>query len=74
MEMDSGISGPLVASRRDEGMSTATTQGGVPTVSQPAPPPEEHVPEMRGQGVARESTQDQSLLVRNRQNSWMRGM
>ena len=27
MEMDSGISGPLVASCPDEGMSTATTQG-----------------------------------------------
>ena len=50
VEMDSGISG-LVASRPDEGMSTAPTQGEFPTVSQLAPPPEEHVPEMRGQGV-----------------------
>ena len=51
VEMDSGISGPPVASRPNEGMSTATTQGGIPTVPPPAPPPEEHVPEMRGQGV-----------------------
>ena len=35
----------------DEGMRTATTQGEIPTVPPPAPPPEEHVPEMRGQGV-----------------------
>ena len=34
-----------------DGMSTATTQGEVPTVPPPAPPPEDHVPEMRGQGV-----------------------
>ena len=49
--MDFGISGPPVASRPDEGMSTATTQGEIPRVPPPAPPPEEHVPEMRGQGV-----------------------
>ena len=30
VEMDSGISGPLVASRPEEGMSTATTQGKFP--------------------------------------------
>ena len=32
-------------------MSTATTPMEIPTVPPPAPPPEEHVPEMRGQGV-----------------------
>ena len=51
VEMDSGISGPPVASRPCEGMPTATAQGEIPTVPPPAPPPEEHVPEMRGQGV-----------------------
>ena len=51
VNMDSGMSGPPVASRPDEGMSTATTQGEIPTIPPPAPPPEEHVPEMRGQGV-----------------------
>ena len=45
VEMDSGISGPPVASRPDEGMSTATTQREIPTVPPPAPPPEEHVKE-----------------------------
>ena len=51
VEMDSGIVGSLVASRPDEGMPTATTQEEIPTVRPPAPPPEEHVPEMLGQGV-----------------------
>ena len=51
VEMDSGISGPPVASRPDEGMPTATTPGEIPTEPPSAPPPEEHVPEMRGQGV-----------------------
>ena len=41
-EMDTGISGPLATSRPYEGM---------PTVPPPAPPPQEHVPEMRSQGV-----------------------
>ena len=48
MEMDSGISGPQVTSRPDEGMPTATAPMEIPTVPPPAPPPEEHVPEMRG--------------------------
>ena len=39
--MDSGISGPPVASRSDEGMSTATTLGQIPAVPPPAPQPEE---------------------------------
>ena len=49
--MDSGICGPLLASRPEEGMSTATTRGEIPTVPPPAILPEEHVLEMRGQGV-----------------------
>ena len=32
VELVSGISGPPVASRPDEGMSTVTTQGEIPTV------------------------------------------
>ena len=32
-------------------MPTATARVKIPTVPPPAPPPEEHVPEMRGQGV-----------------------
>ena len=47
MEMDSGIPGATLEPRRDEGMPTATGPMEIPTV----PPPEEHVPEMRGQGV-----------------------
>ena len=43
-----GVSGPLVPSRRDEGMPTATAPMEIPTVPPPAPPPEEHVPEIRG--------------------------
>ena len=45
--MDSGISGPTLEPRRDEGMPTATAQMEIPTPPPPAPPPEEHVPEMR---------------------------
>ena len=51
VEMDSGISGPPLTSRPDEEIPTATARGEIPTVPPPAPPPEEHVPEMRGQGV-----------------------
>ena len=51
VEIDNGISGRPVASRPDEEMSTATTEGELPTEPPSAPPPEEHVPEMRGQGV-----------------------
>ena len=47
VEMDSGISGPTLEPRRDEGMPTATAQMEIPTLPPPAPPPEEHVPEMR---------------------------
>ena len=51
VEMDSGVSGPPATSRPDEGMPTATAPMEVPTVPPPAPPPQEHVHEMRGQGV-----------------------
>ena len=49
--MDSGIPGPTLEPRRDEGMPTAAALMEIPTVPPPAPPPEEQVPEMRGQGV-----------------------
>ena len=51
VEMDSGISGPPVTSRPDEVMPTATAQVEILIVLPPAPPPEDHVPEMRAQGV-----------------------
>ena len=47
VEMDSGVSGPLVTSRPDEKMPTATAPMEIPTVLPPAPPPEEHVPQIR---------------------------
>ena len=47
VEMDSGISGPPVTSRSDEGLLTATAPREIPTVPPHAPPPEEHVPEIR---------------------------
>ena len=47
----SAKSGPSVTSRPDETMSTATTPMEIPTVPPPAPPSEEHVHEMRDQGV-----------------------
>ena len=45
--MDSGIPGPPVTSRPDEGMPTATARMEIPTVPPPAPPPEEYIPEVR---------------------------
>ena len=51
METDSGVFRPLVDSRLDEGMPTATARGGIPTVLPLALPPEEHVLEMCGQEV-----------------------
>ena len=51
VEMDSGVSGPSLTSRPDEGMPTATASKETPTVPPPAPPPEEHVSEIRGHGV-----------------------
>ena len=47
VEMDSGISGPLGTSRPHEGMPTATAPREISTVPPLAPPPEEHVPEIR---------------------------
>ena len=49
VEMDSGMPGPTLEPRRDEGMPTGAAPMEIPTV--PPPPPEEQVPEMRGQGV-----------------------
>ena len=70
VEMDSGISGPQVDSRPDEEMPTATARVEIPTV-----PPRTSARRTRARNAstrsARESTQDQSFLVRNRQNSWM---
>ena len=51
VEMDSGIPGPTLEPRRNEGMPTATAPMEILFVLPPAPSPEEHVPEMRGQGV-----------------------
>ena len=45
--MDSGIPGRPLESRRDEGMPTATAPREIPTVTPPAPPQEEYVPEVR---------------------------
>ena len=48
VETDSGVSGPPLTSRLDEGMPTATAPMEIPTVPPPATPPEEYVPEIRG--------------------------
>ena len=45
--MDSGIPGPTLEPRRDEGIPTATALMEIPTVPPPAPPPEEYIPEIR---------------------------
>ena len=47
VETDSGIPGPTLEPRRDEGMPTATAPMDIPTVPPLAPPPEEHVHEIR---------------------------
>ena len=47
VEMDSGIPGPTLEARRDEGMPTVTATMEIPTVPPPAPPLEEHVSEMQ---------------------------
>ena len=52
VEMDSGVSGPLVTSRPDEEMPTATARKEIPTVIPSAPPPDEHVPEIRGHSIS----------------------
>ena len=46
VEMDSGISGPTLEPRRDVRMPTTTAPMEIPTVSPPAPPPEEYIPEI----------------------------
>ena len=52
MEMDSGIFGPHATSRPDEGMPTATAPREIPTVPPPAPPPEDHVLEVRFHSIS----------------------
>ena len=52
VEMDSGIPGPTLEPRRDEGMPTATGPMEIPTVPPLAPPPDEHVPEIRGNSIS----------------------
>ena len=47
VEMHSGIPGPNLEPRRDEGMPTATAPMEIPTVLPPAPPSEEYIPEIR---------------------------
>ena len=47
VEMDSGIPGPTLEPRRDEGMPTATGPMDFSTVHPPAPPPERHAFEMQ---------------------------
>ena len=47
VEMDSGIPGPSLESRRDEWMPTATAPMEIPTVPPPAPRPERHAFEMQ---------------------------
>ena len=46
-EMDSGIPGPTLELRRDEGMPTATAPMEIPTVPPPAPSSKEYIPEIR---------------------------
>ena len=45
--MDSGIPGPTLEPRGDEGMPTASGPMEIPTLPPLAPPPEEHVFEMQ---------------------------
>ena len=47
VEMDSGVSVPTLTPRRDVTMPTTTAPMELPTALPLAPPPEEHVPEMR---------------------------
>ena len=65
VDMDSGIPVPQVTSRPDEEMPTATARGKIPTVPPPAPPPEEHVPEIRGQGVHAKALRIRGLDARH---------
>ena len=52
VEMDSGIPRPTLEPRRDEGMPTATGPIEIPTIPPLAPPPDEHVPEIRGNSIS----------------------
>ena len=52
VELDSGVSGPHVTSRPDEWMLTATAPMEIPIVLPLAPPPEEYVPEIRGNSIS----------------------
>ena len=52
VEMDSGIPGPTLEPRRDKGMPTATEPMESPRIPQLAPPPDEHVPEIRGNSIS----------------------
>ena len=65
VEMDTGVPGPHLESRRDEGMPTATAQEEIPTVPPLAPPlqPDSLGPENARTRNACKSTQDQSFLV-----------
>ena len=47
VEMDSGIPGPTLVPRRDEGMPTGAAPMEIPTVPPSAPPPERHAFEMQ---------------------------
>ena len=47
VEMDSGIPGPTLEPRRDEGMPTGAAPMEIPTVPPPAPPPERYAFEMQ---------------------------
>ena len=51
VDMDVGTPGPILEPRQDEGMPTATALMDIPAEPPSAPPPEEQVPELRGQGV-----------------------
>ena len=65
VEMDSGISGPPVASRPDEGMPTATTQDRDSHSTSTCTSARRSRSRNASTRSARESTQDHSILVRN---------
>ena len=62
MEMDSGIAGPPLESRRDEGAATATATGTATAPELPTQPDSDEPKIARTRG-ARKTTQDQSFLV-----------
>ena len=71
VEMDSGISGPTLEPRRDEGMPTGAAPMEIPTVPPPGPPPESHAFEMQvhsnsgGGDVAAKTQKSQGLSFRH---------